>query len=280
VNISTFLLSIVIGIYFVAFIVYLTEFLGTERKPKSLASRVFEAGFFFHTLQIFVYTFSVSQTISPHLYLPVGTLGENFSFFAWSLAFVYFVLVRRYQTEGFGLVLSPILVSFLIPALFPYSVESVRLPYLNNHYFLLHILSAFFAYASFALSFIAGLLYLTQDRALKLKTHNNFYQKLPSLEELERFIFRTIFWGVLLLGIAIITGGLWTKSAFGRFVLLEPKSLAAVATWIAYVLIVSLHGISLAKGRRVILISVWAFSLVLFTFIGTSVMKMGLHVGV
>jgi len=280
VRLSAFLIVLVIGIYFAAFVRYLFEFLKLRQARRSWAGRLVETGFLLHTLQIFVRTFSFSEAAAPLFYLPVRTLGETSSFFAWSLAFVYFILVKRHRTEGFGLALAPVLVLFLIPSLVPFETRPVLLPDLNNRYFLLHILSAFFGYASFALAFIAGALYLTQDRALKLKIHIDFYHNLPPLEELERFLFRTIFWGLVLLGGAIVTGGFWTKRAFGTFLLIEPKSLAALITWLAYFVIMLLHEVSLMKGRRVILISVWAFALVLFTFLGTSVFRLGLHVGV
>ena len=279
-NLSTILLLLVIGLYFAAFVRYLFEFLNLGRTGRSWAGRLVEGGFLIHTLEIFVRTFSVSQTMTPRFYVPVRTLGETSSFFAWSLAFIYFILVKRHRTEGFGLALAPVLILFLVPSFVPLEARPVWLPDLNNHYFLMHILWAFFGYAGFALSFIAGVLYLTQNRALKLKIHIDFYHNLPPLEELERFIFRTIFWGLVLLGGAIVTGGFWTKSAFGTFLLIEPKSMAALATWLVYLLIMLLHEVSLMKGRRVVLMSVWAFALVLFTFLGTSVLRPGLHVGV
>jgi ABC-type uncharacterized transport system permease subunit len=276
-TLSTGLLVFVGASYLAAFASYVHDFSKGIRRPVSWGSRLIEAGFLVHTLQIFAYTFSVSRSLQTHLYFPVGTLPENSTFFAWSLGFVYLILVKRHQTEGFGLVLSPLLLLFLIPAIFPSTPTDAIVPYLDDNYFLLHILSAFFGYSSFTLSFAAGILYLVQDRALKLKTHLEFYHQLPPLEALERFIFRTIFWGLVLLGVAILTGGLWTLSSFGTFILIEPKSLATIFTWCFYLVLIYLHEVASVKGRRVMLVSVWAFGLVLFTFIGTSVMKSGLH---
>ena len=182
--------------------------------------------------------------------------------------------------ETFGLILTPVLVLFLIPAFFPFQANPASLIHFHDRYFLLHILSAFFGYASFALSFISALLYLALDRALKRKAPASFYHKLLSLEDLERFIFRTILWGLFLLGIAILSGAFWAKSAFGTFVLHEPKSFASLLTWVVYLLIICLHGILMIKGRRIVLMSLGAFVLVLFTFLGTGVFQTGLHVGI
>ena len=279
-NTSIVLLSFALGIYCVAFVSYFFEFLNAERKDSAWGGRFLEIGFIFHTLAVFVQTFSDSRATLPRFYLPVNTLGEASGFFAWSLAFIYLVLVRRLKTEGFSLILVPILALFLVPTFFPFRENTALSVHFHNVYFLLHILSAFFGFSSFALSFIAGALYLTQDRALKQKVSGNFYHKLPPLEDLERFVFRTIFWGVFLLGGAIFTGALWTKSAFGTFFLREPKSLASVLTWCVYLVIIYLHEVSMMKGKRLVLISVGAFLLVLFTFWGTSIFQSGLHAGV
>ena len=279
-NLTIFLLSVVAGTYFLAFVFFLIEFVSTGRKFFSWAGRLVEFGFLIHTLAIFAQTFSISSNAPSQFHLPVTTLGEASGFFAWSLAFVYLILLRQLKTETFGLILAPVLVLFLIPSFFPFRVNQASFVHFHDAYFLLHILSAFFGYASFALSFVAAALYLALDRALKRKASARFYQKMASLEDLERFIFRTIFWGLFLLGSAILTGALWAQSAFGTFFLREPKSFASLLTWAVYLVIIYLHEVLKMKGRRVVLTCLWAFVLVLFTFLGTSLFQTGLHVGI
>ncbi len=277
-ELTTFLLSAVVSIYFLAFILFVFEFVSVERKHFRWANRFVEFGFLTHTLLIFAQTFTGSRTVPAAFHLPVTTLGEASGFFAWSLAFIYLILIRRRKSETFGLVLTPALVLFLIPAFFQYRENPNLQKHFHDGYFLLHILSAFFGYASFALSFIAGALYLALGRALKRKALNA-YHKFPSLEALERFIFRTILWGLILLGFAILSGALWAKSAFNTFFLKEPKSIASLLTWGVYLVIIYFHELRQIKGRRVVLMSLGAFVLVLFTFLGTSFFQTGLHAG-
>ncbi len=279
-NISLILLSLIFAAYGTAFVLYLRAFLSGREKSIKRASYFVEVGFLLHTLSMFARTPDFPGGTLPHFYLPVASVGEASSFFAWSLAFVYLILVRRLQTESFGLILTPVLLLFLIPVFFPFQPSTAFQAHFDNAYFLLHILSAFFGYASFALSFIGGVLYLAQDRALKRKASWHVYPKLPPLEDLERLVFRTIWWGVLLLGFAIASGVLWSKSAFGTFILKEPKSLASLLTWCAYLGIIYLHEGVRVKGKRLIRISVAAFVLVLLTFWGTGLIPHGLHVGV
>jgi ABC-type uncharacterized transport system permease subunit len=274
---STGLLFIAASAYLLAFFLFLRGFL-VDQKLDRWASHSLELGFLIHTLWIFVQMFAFSGTAQAEFHLPVTTMGEASGFFAWSLGFVYLVLLRRLQIEAFGLILAPILILFLIPSFFSFPMNRGFLAYFGDTYFLIHILTAFFGYASFALSFIGACLYLFLDQALKQKL--TVYRQLPPLEDLEQFIFRTIFWGLILLGGAILTGALWSKSVFGSFILTEPKTLSSLLTWGVYLVIMYFHtGLSI-KGRQIVRMSLIAFMLVLFTFLGTSLFQSGLHVGV
>ncbi|MBI1977350.1 MAG: cytochrome c biogenesis protein CcsA [Candidatus Omnitrophica bacterium] len=279
-NLVYWLLLFAIGAYAIAFILFASEFLNVIEKRVIWAARFVELGFLIHTLLIFAETFSVSRSVTNEFHLPVTTLGEASGFFAWSLAFVYLILLRQMRTETFGVILTPVLILFLIPVFFPFHPNEELFKHFHDGYFLIHILSAFFGYASFALSFIAALFYLVLNRALKEKTSSTFYHRLPPLEDLERLAFRTIQWGVILLGFAILSGALWAKTAFGSFILKEPKSFASFLTWAVYLVIIYLHEVLQIKGKRIVLMSLGAFVLVLFTFLGTSLFHTGLHAGV
>ena len=279
-NLTLFLISVVVFLYGFSFFGYLLKFFRTETDQSMWVWRLLESGFLIHTLVIFAQTFTTNQSEMPLFHLPVTTVGEASGFFAWSLAFIYLILLRQLKTQTFALILTPVLILFLIPSFFPFRSNLSSLTYFNDTYFLLHILSAFFSYASFALSFIAAILYLMLDTALKRKVAGPFYRKLLSLEDLEHFIFKTILWGVILLGIGILSGAFWAKSSFGTFVLREPKSLSSLLTWLVYLVIIYLHGIRQVKGRRIVRMSLWAFVLVLITFLGTSLVQTGFHVGI
>ncbi len=279
-SLTFLLLLIVIFLYGFAFIGYLFKFFRTESDQSVWVVRFLESGFLIHTLVIFAQTFTATQSAGPMFHLPVTSVGEASGFFAWSLAFIYLILLRQLRTHAFALILTPVLVLFLIPALFPFRPNVSSLIYFNDTYFLLHILSAFFSYASFMLSFIAAILYLTLDTALKKKTTGPFYRKLLSLEDLEHFIFKTISWGAVLLAIGILSGAFWAHSAFGTFILREPKSVSSLLTWLVYLVIIYLHAVRKIKGRRIVIMSLLAFMLVLFTFVGTSVIQIGYHVGI
>ncbi|PIQ85077.1 MAG: hypothetical protein COV74_10800 [Candidatus Omnitrophica bacterium CG11_big_fil_rev_8_21_14_0_20_45_26] len=267
------LFGFVILFYSAAFLIYGAACGG--RPSRWLKAGVFlELGFLIHTFFIFV------EASAAHTLVPIGTFGEVLIFFAWSVAFVYVVLLRRVRQDMFGVILIPFLLLLLVPAPFMTHGHSLPASYFDDHHFLIHILSAFFAYASFTLSAVAAILYLTQAHALKSKQISNFYKQLPPLKELERFVFYTVAWGFVLLLIAIAGGAFWSKRMVGTYLVAEPKTIASLLTFGVYGFVLYLHSASIASGKRMARVVIFAFMLVLFTFVGTSFLNNQLHVGI
>ncbi len=255
--------------YAVAFFLHARSFAGDGTRDPSRHRAAFawmRVGFLIATF------YFAAETIEHGFFLPVVNFSQAMAFFAWSLAFVYLVLVIKAQSDSFGLILSPILLALMTASLWakmrPGTSEEVKTIFLNP-YFTVHIVSAFFAYASFTLSFAAGILYLVQYRELKVKRAGTFYHKLPSLEALEKLIYQPLLWGAPLLVTAVTVGILWSKSAFGEFWILDPKTIATVVVAFFYFAILYLHYISSVRGRQVAMLSLFAFALVVFSFVGT-----------
>ena len=102
--------------------------------------------------------FLVSQAIDLGAFFPILSATEALTFFAWCVAFVYLVFLARIQAESFGLVLTPVLSFMMLGAVLAFPVHPESVPEFQlqmNPYFKAHIMSAFFAYASFTL-FLCG----------------------------------------------------------------------------------------------------------------------------
>jgi len=254
--------------YAVAFATHLLSFLGLVREERHRwAFAWMRIGFLLGTF------YFVAEAIMHGSFLPVVNFSQASAFFAWSLAFVYLALLVRVQSDSFGLILTPILLIFVVVSCLSSSSgqeqgSSLAAPLLSP-YFVVHIVSAFFAYASFTLSFAAGLLYLIQYRELKTRHAGRFYHKLPSLEELERLIHQPLLWGAPLLFAAVGIGFLWSKVAYGEYWLFDPKAIASTGIAVVYGVILYLRYVSLLRGKQVAVMSLVAFAFVLFSFVGT-----------
>ncbi len=249
--------------YLLAFGAHLLSFLGKSEHGDQAAFRLMQAGFLSATFY-FVVEAAVLKT-----FVPVVDAAHALAFFAWSLAFVYLVLLAKAQSESFGLALTPVLVSLLAAALFVSTGGSGNPVPAAHPLFMLHILSAFFAYASFSISFAAGVLYLLQQHELKSRNAGTFYHKLPSLEDLERLVDQPMGWGSLLLVTAVAIGFGWSKSAYGEYWFSDPKTLSTAAVALVYGLIMVLRMMARLRARQAAIFSVAAFVLMILSFVGT-----------
>lgn len=252
-------------LYAAAFVCHLVSFLGRGGEQHPFASGFLRVGFLISTF------FFLEEAARQKYFLPVYGASQALAFFAWSLAFVYLVLFIKIQRESFGLVLTPILVLLSAGAGLSFDEARVYQPdsvVFSNAYFILHVVTAFFAYACFTVSFAAGTLYLIQQRELKSKNAGRFYHKLPSLEALETLVFQPMLWGALLLTAAIGVGIFWSKESFGVYGFTDPKTIATLITIAVYFLVLYLHYAARVRGKRVTVFGLIAFGMVIFSFIG------------
>jgi ABC-type transport system involved in cytochrome c biogenesis permease subunit len=228
-----------------------------------------QAGFLFGTL------YFLGRGLQSGYFLPIVNMSAALAFFAWTLAFVYLVLIGKSRTESFGLILALIL---FILALGTAATNGrgrdiqamIRAyPYLLNPYFALHVVSAFFAYASFTVSFVASVLYLVECRELKNRQASGFYHKLPSLKRLERMVSRPLLWGIPLLLITVVSGFVWAKSAFGSFMLVDPKTIVTMMLLGFYGTILWRYWLTAVRGKEIASLSVLSFAFIVAGFITT-----------
>lgn len=261
-SVSSFLLMLSVSLYIAGFILHVFSF--TRGQGHKLALIFMRAGFL-------ISTFYLAAEAGEHgFFLPISGFSQALSFFAWSLAFVYLVLLVKSQTDSFGMIVSPFLILLTGAALITRSGVTVEPKAVLMHpYFLLHIGAAFFAYASFTLSFAAAVLYLIQHHELKSKKPGAFYHKLASLEELEKLVYQPVLWGTPLLFTAISVGLLWAHEVYGEMRIFDAKTLATALTAGLYGAILIMRSMSVLRGKQTALLSLSAFALVLFAFLGT-----------
>jgi len=131
-----------------------------------------------------------------------------------------------------------------------------------------HMTCSLLSYAAFLLAFIAGILFLIQERQLKQKHMGMLFHQLPSLETLDRVNFLAIGSGFGLLSIGVFCGFLGARALLGRWWLGDPKEYFTVSLWMSYLILWVMRLRSTLRGHRVALLSVLGFSLVLFTLVG------------
>ena len=115
-----------------------------------------------------------------------------------------------------------------------------------------HVLATLAAFCSFALGFVAAVLFLLERQQLKSHARSALLGFMPSLEGLYRIVFRSVWVGVVLLTAGILMGYLYARSLpqTGNEWRMDPKVLMTTATWLAYVIVLTMGLVPSCRGRR------------------------------
>jgi cytochrome c-type biogenesis protein CcsB len=203
---------------------------------------------------------------------PLANLYESMVFFSWAVVLMFLVFDRRYRIGVLGAAVSPLaavavgLVSIL-PGVSP-GLEP-HIPALQSYWLTIHVVTCFLAYAAFAVSFVASLLFLARRGPEAAGG--------VSAARLEDLNYHLAAVGFLLLTLGIVTGAVWANYAWGAYWSWDNKETWSLITWFIYAGL--LHGrlVASLKGKWMAILSIVGFGAVLFTFFGVNYLLAGLH---
>jgi ABC-type transport system involved in cytochrome c biogenesis permease subunit len=267
------LLLAVLAAYVVAAIHAVLAFVNKRRSLQRVAERSMAAGFVLHTAALIA-----DWAIDGHY--PLFYLRETLSFLAWTLVASYVLVLFRYRATALGGFILPLIsvLTFVAILIRSDSNGTVQARGLSATWlFPVHTTLLLFSYAAFFVVFIASVMYLLQERELKLKTFSAIFHRLPSLAIVNEIATSAAVVGLTLLTIGIATGMLWASSRDGRLWHNDPKEIFAVLTWLLYLVLIVYRSTARWRGRRAAWLGVAGFALVLCTFFGARLMG-GYHV--
>ena len=250
-------------IYFIASVL---QFIGSVLKKESLnrtARIALGVGFLLHTV------YSIWRGIVAGR-LPLANQFEFASGFAWAVALLGFILYYKLKQEWVMTAAMPMAFLVLSYAAFqPMQIKDI-MPALRSAWFALHIGSAAFSYASFAISAGLGFSYLVQIK--KGKPADD-----PRMKQMDYLGYRIICLGFLLLTVVIFSGAIWAEQAWSSWWSWDPKETWALITWIFYAIYLHQRLRLKWQGKRMAWLAIIAFILVIFTFAGVNLLLPGLH---
>jgi len=143
---------------------------------------------------------------------------------------------------------------------------------------ILHIFIAIGSYGAFAIAFVAGILYLVEQRSLKQHASTSILGLMPSLEAVARVNVASIAIGAALLAGGIVVGYLRARQEFGTGPewRVDPKIIVSTLTFGVYLAVLLLSARPGFRGRRTALASVLSFFLVMINF-SISLFGSGIH---
>jgi ABC-type transport system involved in cytochrome c biogenesis permease subunit len=146
-----------------------------------------------------------------------------------------------------------------------------------NTWLILHIVLALCSYLAFLVACTSGTLFLVQERQLRLKRLGQLFHRIPSLAALDLLNLRAIALGFLMFTIGLVCGIAGRKETLNAWVSLDPKEALAYLTWVAYAVLLVIRLTGTLSHRKVAVLSILGFCLVLLTCFGIELFAPSWH---
>jgi ABC-type uncharacterized transport system permease subunit len=222
----------------------------------------------------FIYLIARTTTFN---HPPVTTIFEILSVLAFSVALAYAVIERRSRTKETGYFILNIAFFFQLGSSL-FIRERLDVPdILRSNWFGLHVTSALIGYAAITISAVYGFLYLMLYHEIKANRFGVIYKKLPNLETLEKMNFIAITLAFGFLTMAILAGFIWLPKAFTNFSYADPKLLGTIVIWSIYGIGILARRRGNIRGRSVMVLSICAFAIALFSMTIINMFFSGFH---
>lgn len=168
--------------------------------------------------------------------VPVSTATDAMSFLAYSILTIYLIIELSIKNKASGFFIMTFAFVAEVVSAVNYNWEPETNELLINTPFAIHASLNIAGYTALSLSAIYALLYVIQNRNMKLRRFNVIYDQLPALTYLEMMSIRSVLIGIVLMGGGLLLGHIQTLKVFGSFWLSDPKVVVSDLVWLFYVL--------------------------------------------
>src|SRR6201988_5421854 len=181
--------------------------------------------------------------------VPYHDLQGSMSLFGWLLAVTYLCLEIYHRQRTVGAFVLPIILAFFLAASF--APEHPQAP-IQAHgvVFALHVTLSILAYAGFALSCVLSLMFLGEERLLRIRKLGDIVWRLPSLELLERLSHTSVLVGLVTIAAGTALGFLAVDRQAGQHWYFDPKYIVTLVVLLLYAAYFQLARTTAWRGAR------------------------------
>lgn len=191
------------------------------------------------------------------------SLTLSISLIAWISASALLLTNINKHTEMLGIFIFPIAaLTTLLPFAQP-ETQPIELA-LGAH-----ILLSIIAYSIMGLAAAQAILYSIQEKRFRQKQLTTLFKALPPLQIMEKTLVQLVLMGFIALSFALITGGFFIEDMFAQH--LMHKTFFAILSWIVYAIFIWGHFKCGWRGQKAAKYTLWAYILLLLSYIGTQV---------
>jgi ABC-type uncharacterized transport system permease subunit len=235
------LTALEIAVYALAATIYLGYLLSLQGSVDKVGRLVLALGLVLHFADI--------GARCIHGVNPISSTPEAMSLVAFLIAAGYLLATLRYRLAAAGAFAVPAALALLVLArVVPAEADAPSMGSLGRA----HVLLASIGVAVFALAAVLAFLYLLEDRQLKHKQFGRVMGQGTPLDTLDRLALRCVSIGFPIFTVAIVTGTMWVArlGLLRHPAALRPEYVFAVATWVAFgILLIARVGAGW-RGRR------------------------------
>jgi len=215
-------------------------------------------------------------------HIPVSSLYEVFILFTVLTTLMYLYYEQKNQTKslgGFVMLIVSAAVAFILWYTFDKGAHVIQplVPALKSYWMKIHVPANFVGYGAFSIAAMVGLSYILTSTVAKKNPNSSFVKSMPTLENMDDLMYKTISLGFAFFTIATVLGAMWAAEAWGGYWSWDPKETWALIVWLNYA--AWLH-IRMSKGWRGKPMAWWALIGLLvtaFAFLGVNMFLSGLH---
>ncbi|MDA1313870.1 MAG: cytochrome c biogenesis protein CcsA [Acidobacteria bacterium] len=220
-------------------------------------------GAVFHLVSI------VDQTMAQG-HVPVHNLHEMASLVAFLITGTFLLVYWRYKYESLAVFVFPTVFLLTMVASLGTAAEPPEGYTLGRWWLISHVLLLLLGYAALTLTFVAGVMYIIQEKELKSKRPRAFYYRLPPLGALDEMAYRTLAVGFVLVTLGLISGSFWAFVEWGSNWIVDPTIALAFVTWAIYLAMVFSRLAIGWRGRKAAYFSIAGFCSAALTWIVNS----------
>jgi cytochrome c-type biogenesis protein CcsB len=225
------------------------------------------AGWAAHTVALIVRSLELGAP-------PLGSLPDAISVAVWVIVLLEVLIEQRTGVRVLGAFVLPIAVALSLKA--TSARPGTLAPALASAWIWIHIALAMVGIAAFVFNFAGAIMYLLQERQLKIKRPGAFYYRLPSLQTLDRLTFRTLALGFPFLTTGLVLGALWARAAWGSTFTFDPVAVLSFVAWLIYAGTLAGRAAAGWHGRRAAYFSIVGFVALVLT-LGAGLFLPGRH---
>ncbi|BBP45322.1 cytochrome c assembly protein [Thiosulfatimonas sediminis] len=167
--------------------------------------------------------------------------------------------------------------------IFPFAAFTTILPIGFNEHIQMpleigsHVLISIAAYSILGIATAQAILYSLQEKRFRKRQLSNLMRALPPLQQMESLMLKLVMIGFVLLSFALISGIFFVEDLFAQHLI--HKTFFAFLSWFVYGWFIIGHYRSGWRGQTAVRFIIWAYALLILSFIGTEVILYLLYGG-